>query len=200
LKANYLLIDFENVQPRGLSALHGHSFKVKLFVGHNQTKVSLDLASALQALGEDAEYVQITGSGRNALDFHIAYTLGELVAEHRDAVFYVVSKDTGFDPLLRHLKAKGIRVHRIKEVADIPVLRGSKDKTLEQKLDVIVANLKSRGSGRPRKVRTLKNTVNALFGKGLPDSEVSALVKALERNEYISVAGESVSYNLQGAG
>ena len=199
MKAKYLLIDFENVQPRSLDVLNGNSFKVKLFVGASQTKVALDLASALQGLGKDAEYVQISGNGRNALDFHIAYTLGELAAQQVEADFYVVSKDTGFDPLMKYMTGKGIRVQRIRDIADMPVPGGPKGKSLEERVEVIVGNLKSRGSGRPRKVRTLKNTINALFGKALPQSEILELVGVLEREGYIAVEGESVSYHLQGA-
>jgi len=196
MKTSYLLIDFENVQPRSLAVLRGHTFRVKLFVGANQTKVSLDLARELQALGEDAEYIQISGSGRNALDFHIAYMLGELVVQHADANFYVVSKDTGFDPLIRYLSGRGVSAVRIKEVADIPVLQGASNKSLEQKVEVIVTNLRSRGSGRPRKVRTLKNTINALFGKKLTDAEVAELVRDLDRHGHISIEKENVSYHL----
>ena len=70
---HYVLIDFENVQPKSLSALGGHPFKVKVFVGANQTKVPMDLARALQPMGENAEYIPISGNGRNALDLHVAF-------------------------------------------------------------------------------------------------------------------------------
>ena len=50
---NYVLIDFENVQPKNLELLEGHSFKVLVFVGANQTKVPLKLAKALQAHGKN---------------------------------------------------------------------------------------------------------------------------------------------------
>jgi hypothetical protein len=61
------------------------------------------LARALQAFGQDAEYVQMEGSGHNALDFHIAYYLGRLVVEYPEARFQIVSKDAGFDPMVAHL-------------------------------------------------------------------------------------------------
>ena len=77
---NYVLIDFENVQPANLGVLKHAGFKVLVFVGAQQTKVPFDLASAMQALGDAASYLKISGSGRNALDFHIACYLGELVA------------------------------------------------------------------------------------------------------------------------
>ena len=83
---------------------------VVLFVGAKQAKVPFDLAVAMQALGEKAKYIKIAGSGRNALDFHIAFYVGELSTKEPDAYFYVISRDTGFDPLIKHLKGRKIRI------------------------------------------------------------------------------------------
>jgi hypothetical protein len=77
---------------------------VLVFVGAGQAKVTFELASVLQRMGEQAAYIKATGSGRNAVDFHIAYYMGQIAAKEPDAAFYVVSKDTGFDPLLQHLR------------------------------------------------------------------------------------------------
>jgi hypothetical protein len=75
---NYVLIDFENVQPKNLEILSKHPFKVFIFCGANQTKLPYDLTVATQPLGDNARYVKISGNGRNALDFHIACYVGEL--------------------------------------------------------------------------------------------------------------------------
>jgi len=76
VKYSYIFIDFENVQPKDLALLRGRDFRVMIFVGATQAKLPTEFAIAVQALGPAAEYVQIEGSGRNALDFHIAYYLG----------------------------------------------------------------------------------------------------------------------------
>ncbi|MEA3412919.1 MAG: PIN domain-containing protein, partial [Pseudomonadota bacterium] len=73
MRTNYILIDFENVQPANLAILNGHPFKVLVFVGANQSKISFELAASIQMLGNDAEYVKMDGNGPNALDFHIAF-------------------------------------------------------------------------------------------------------------------------------
>ena len=78
MKNNYILIDFENVHPKSLEILNGHPFKVIVFVGANQAKVPFELVMSMQALGDNAEYVQIAGNGPNALDFHIAFYIGQL--------------------------------------------------------------------------------------------------------------------------
>jgi len=199
LKTNYLLIDYENVQPKSLSVLNGHPFKVIVFLGANQAKVSVEFASALQTLGSNAEYIQISGSGSNALDFHIAFTVGELSKADPKAYFHIISKDSGFDPLIRYLRKRGIFAHRSKEVADIPILKLSNTKTAPEKLEAVIRNLGSRGVGRPRKVRTLSNTINALFLKSLEPAELASLVKALEKQGHISIEAENVTYHLPDA-
>ena len=143
---NYVLIDFENVQPGNLEVLKKHPFRVLVFVGENQAKVPFELASAMQALGDSAQYMKITGSGKNALDFHIAYYIGELAAKEPGAFFHIISRDTGFDPLIKHLKSRKIKVQRERDLAEIPVLRMSSATSNDEKIAAIVKNLAFRSS------------------------------------------------------
>ena len=110
MASNFVLIDFENVHPKNLELLAKHPFKVYVFVGENQAKIPFDLADSMQLLGKEARYIKITGNGQNALDFHIAYYVGVLAEQEPDASFYIISKDKGFDPLVRHLR--GLRLSR----------------------------------------------------------------------------------------
>jgi len=57
MRANFVLVDFENVQPKDLGLLKEGPFQVKVFLGPNQSRIPVDLASALQSLGTSAEYV-----------------------------------------------------------------------------------------------------------------------------------------------
>lgn len=195
MKTNYLLIDYENVQPKSLTLLNGVKFKVLVFLGANQSKVPVEFAKALQGLGSDAEYIQISANGSNALDFHIAFTIGELSQSDPGSYFHIISKDTGFDPLIQHAKKRKINIQRSKEIADIPLLRISNTETEAGKVDAIVLNLRSRGNARPRKVKTLTNTINSIFPKPLSASQLAALVRDLEKQGHISIDGESVSYH-----
>ena len=191
-----MLIDFENVQPRNLELLTTHPFKVFVFVGANQSKVPFDLADSMQLLGNNAKYVKISGSGQNALDFHIAYYIGELAAKDPDAHFHIISKDKGFDQLIKHLESRKIRIQREKDLAEIPLLRVSSTTSSDEKISAIVKNLGGRGQSRPRKVRTLENTINVLFTKKLDKSELSSLVKELQKRKLIVVNQGNVSYKL----
>lgn len=195
-RTNYILIDYENVQPSSLELLNGATFKVLVFVGANQAKIPLEFARSLQALGQAADYVQISGNGSNALDFHIAFTVGELSVQDPTGYFHIVSKDTGFDPLIQYLRAKKIHAHRSKDIAEIPFVRVANAATLPEKLDAIVRNLTSRGSGRPRKTKTLKNTINSLFQRALEDSELDDLVRELVNKRHIAIESDNVTYHL----
>ena len=194
LKNNYILIDYENVQPKSLAILNGHPFKVIVFVGANQAKIPFELASALQALGSNAEYVKIGGSGPNALDFHIAFYIGQLAERDPDAYFHIISRDAGFDPLIRHLKERKIFAQREKELAEIPLLRVSNATSIGEKIEAIVKNLAARGHSRPRKLKTLGNTIDTLFMKKLDESELTAIIEQMKKQKLIAVENETVSY------
>jgi len=196
LPTNYVLIDFENVQPKNLEILTNHPFKIFVFVGANQTKVPFDLVTAMQKFGDNAKYIKISGNGPNALDFHIAFYVGRLSLQDPKGYFHIISKDTGFDPLIKHLRTKKIRISREKDLAEIPVLRISSATSNDEKISAIIKNLAGRGQSRPRKITTLANTINSLFTKKLQDSELMSLINTLKQKKFIVVNEGNVSYKL----
>ena len=193
---NYVLIDFENDQPKNLGILAAHPFKVFVCIGATQNKVPRHVAVAMQELGDRAKYVEIDGSGPNALDFHIAYYIGELSAADPTGSFHIISKDRGFDPLIRHLKGKKIEIRRESDLAEIPNLRIPKKAKKDDKIDAIVKNLVGRGHGRPRKVKTLQNTISNLVSEDLTEAELAALVKELQKRKLIKVNNGNIKYTL----
>ena len=196
MKTNYVLIDYESVQPDDIAALQHEHVRVIVFVGHHQTKIALDTAAALQRMGTNAEYIRLTGSGPNALDFHIAYYVGHLAAKEPTAFFHIISKDTGFDPLVKHLKERKLRVCRVQTVGEIPILKPIDPKISSDRVALIVADLQRRGAARPRTVATLSSTISATFQKQLTAQEVSSLVSELKKKGLVKVEGTKVTYNL----
>jgi hypothetical protein len=196
VRTNYVLIDYENVQPSALSALDKEFFKVYVFVGANQTKVNFDVVEALQRLGANGKYVKISGNGPNALDFHIAYFIGQLAARDEMPFFHIVSEDTGFDPLIAYLKANKIYACRSKSIHDIPIIKAANAGNLPERVSAVVANLKQRGNSRPRTPKALSSTVSSLFQKSLSESDLSSLIKALEQDGHIAVSENKVTYKL----
>jgi hypothetical protein len=193
-KTNYVLIDYENVQPKDLALLNDGSFKVKVFVGPNQGKIPLGLAMALQVLGGNAEYVLLETGGRNALDFHIAYYIGTLSAKDPSAEFHIISNDSGFDALIKHLAGKGIDVCRSAGIASIP--RAVPQPALDAQVQAAVKDLIRRAETRPGTMKTLRSTLHALFRKQLSEPELTALLEALCKEGMVKPDGMKVAYDL----
>jgi len=196
LRTNYVFIDYENVQPKDLALLRDGPFKVKVFLGANQSKIPVALAAATQALGANAEYVLLESSGSNALDFHIAYYVGALSAQDSSAFFHIISKDTGFDPLIKHLKTKGVFVQRSASVASIPFFKPSLPSTGDAQIEIVVAHLTKLKAARPRTQKTLLSTVHALFKKELSEHQLSSLFASLCKRGIVKLEGTKVSYEL----
>lgn len=192
---NFVLVDFENVQPKDIGLLKDGPFKVKVFLGPNQSKIPVSLAAALQSLGDNAEYIVLETAGNNALDFHIAYYIGVLSAAE-PAFFHIISKDSGFDPLLKHLKGKNIFAQRSTCIADIPFFKPILPAASEAQVEAVVEDLIRRKTSKPRTQKTLLSTLHALFKKELSEQQLADLFASLCKRGIVKVEGTKVSYAL----
>jgi hypothetical protein len=196
MRKNYIFIDYENVQPDSIAGLEKGNFYILLFLGSNQSKLNTNLVRTLQPLGARVEYIIISGSGKNALDFHIAYYIGERAAIEPDAYFHIVSKDSGFDPLIQHLKDRNILASRSGSIDEISILQKSSLKTLPERTGVVKARL-AQMEGKPNTVKTLSSTINALFQKTLTEDEVDMVVKDLCGKGVIAIINKTKVTYLQ---
>ncbi len=195
-RTNFVLVDFENVQPKDIGLLKDGPFKVKVFLGPNQPKIPVSLATALQSLGDNAEYIVLEKAGNNALDFHIAYCIGVLSTTEPTAFFHIISKDSGFDPLLKYLRGKKVYAQRSTCIADIPYFKPALPAAPEAQVEAVVADLIRRKTSKPRTQKTLLSTLHALFKKELSEQQLAALFAALNKRGIVKVDGTKVSYAL----
>ena len=164
---------------------------------HSST-ASFAFVQAMQRLGDRGEYIKMSGSGPSALDFHIAFHMGRLGELQPDAFLHVISHDTGFDPLIAHLKERGLFAGRWAAITDIPHVRASLCNTPDERLAVILARLAHPTASRPRRKKTLSTTINSLFNNRLEAGEVQLLLDLLVAQRHITFDGEGVTY--RGAG
>lgn len=196
MPTSYIFIDYENVQPENLDFLRDKKFTVYLFCGLNQNSIPFDIASRMQQLGDRGKYVKASGHGKNALDFHIAYYMGRLSIEDPDACFHIISRDKGYDPLVKHLKSNNIRARRVEEPEQIPNLHTRKLPDQEGHIPLVVKNLIGRGRSRPKKLESLVNTINAILPGNPGKKELMAIIEKLQDRSYLQVENEVISYNL----
>src|SRR6267154_690472 len=109
-----LLVDYENVPRIDLSLLDA-SYAAIVFVGAGQNRPKASEHPTTAHRFRRVGFHKIAGSGKNALDFHIAFHLGRTFETSRDTVCIVVSRDKGFDPLLRYLNNNGFQCRRMED-------------------------------------------------------------------------------------
>ncbi len=213
MATNYVLVDFENVQP-DLSMLANTSFKVKVFFGAKQQegRVPFKLLDAMLALGGNVEPIKVMRSGSNAVDMHIAYYIGRLIEKEPNSVIHIISGDSDFDPLVEYLKANGVHCTRAKSTTEIAKLAHVKAaparharaatpitrKPHSDKLAPIIKHLHSL-SGKPATRKKLAQTVANYFrhhGGPLNDAAIEHIIDELIRMKYVSQSGTKVSYHL----
>ncbi|MCS6946895.1 MAG: PIN domain-containing protein [Steroidobacteraceae bacterium] len=214
-----LLVDFENVPRVDLGALP-EDVTVPFFFGASQRSVSKDFLKAALKLGSRFMPIDIEGQGKNALDFHIAYYLGEFLAQNPTADCVILSRDKGFDPLVRHLVGRGFRVRRAAALADAfpnvasaaltphprpPRLRSSKaDAPRPQQISAtpeLVAQARASLAAlpprnRPRKRQGLVKHLISGLGRRHSESVIQALVDELLREGVLQETGGQMSYRL----
>lgn len=113
-----LLVDYENIHRIDLSVLDD-SFRAIIFVGASQTVPRAARSKVTAHRFRRVEFQKVAGAGKNALDFHIAFSLGRTFETARDTVCIVLSRDKGFDALLLHLNNSGLRCYRVESFEDL---------------------------------------------------------------------------------
>lgn len=217
MRINYVLVDYENVPVQSLALLKAEHFKVKIFLGPNNSKISAELAIAMQQMGARAEYITLASKGANALDFHIAYYIGYLASTENTAFFHIISRDTGFDPLIQHLKSRKISVSRSTSIEEMPCFTQPPQPPKNEVLSPVKAtstpkptpsariieltkaatdDLIKRKASKPRTTKTLWTTVQAKCGKDLPKKDIDTVIEELMKKGYVKVIGTKITYNL----
>lgn len=70
------------------------------------------------------------------------------------------------------------------------------NKVIDERVALVLKDLRKRKAARPRTVKTLSSTINALFHKRLSDGEIALLLERLKAAGAISITGTKVSYAL----
>jgi hypothetical protein len=192
-----LLVDFENVQKLDLSQVPGDAH-VRIFFGASQKSLPLEVHRAVKALGSRCVEIDIHGNGRNALDFHIAFYLGEYLTHKPTAELVILSKDKGFDPLVNHLQEQ--RRAKVRRVDALPGAFGAPTKNApageEQPYSAVLKHLAGLQSKVLPKTRAkLVNHLVAAF-KTMPSDQIEKIVDRLIRKGQIGETEKKLTYRL----
>ena len=201
MSESVLLVDYENVGKVDLNAIPG-GVRVPFFFGASQKSVPTEFLKAALKLGDRFVPIDIEGQGKNALDFHIAFYLGELLAAAPQTPCVILSKDKGFDPLIKHLVGRGFPVHRAATLGDAfppSVARSVKSKmgAASPSMAGALAWLKGiQKNKRPRKRKGLVAHLHSNFGhKKISETGVEAFVDQMIAEKKLSEINGAITYH-----
>ena len=184
----YVYVDYENIN--NLTSLVDIEGKYFFFIGATQKNISSELV--LSSSNKSIEWVRISGNGKNALDFHLVYTLA-INSNEKEVEHIILSKDTGFDPLLSMLTKKNIKARRVVNLSDIngKIKSNSENHTI----DKILSNLKKiNKTQRPQSVKKLEAHIKA-FDRSYDDDKMHDAIEELFRRNFISSTnGSRIKY------
>lgn len=109
---NHVFVDFENVHEVDLAVIGAKSVEFTLLIGPAKKTIDLALVDRLLAHAGAVHLIRLATSGKNAVDFALAYYLGRAALADPVGSFHIVSKDKGYDPLVAHLQGKQVHVRR----------------------------------------------------------------------------------------
>lgn len=190
-----ILIDYENVQGINLSEMHGMDFRVKIFTGSSQSKIPIELVTSAQVLGNQLEWIRIDGNGPNALDFHIAYYLGALIAKEPGDDYFILSKDKGFDPLIKYITKRKTYCRRILAISDVASTKGAKSNIGDE--EKVLSNIRKIEKGkRPRNKQKLKQHVKSVLGKSVTEEKLNQIIVKLFSSRAIVEENGKLTYKI----
>lgn len=216
---HHVFVDFENVHEVDLAVFASKAVSLTLLIGPRQTKLDVSLVEKLFEHAASVQLVRLASPGRNALDFILTYYVGRAVAANPAGCYHIVSGDTGFDPLIEHLRSKHIDVRRHESFATLPFaspakksvstppaaapkpMPPSKPKTqlpiLNERLTHVLEHLRKPSATRPRTQKKLVSFLVAHFGQKITEAEALNLVQNLSQAGHL-VIGEkgTVTYHL----
>jgi hypothetical protein len=203
-----LFVDYENVGKVDLNAIPADVL-VPFFFGASQKSVPTEFMKAALKLGQRFIPIDIEGQGTNALDFHIAFYLGEYLTSHAAAECIILSKDKGFDLLVKHLRGRKFNVRRVTtliEAFSLSLATGSPTSKVTSgvsrmaELSHIESAMKWLGEmqprARPRKRKGLIAHLSSRFGKKLTEPELHTIVDRLIADKKVTEVGGALGYEL----
>jgi len=197
-----LLVDFENIGKLDLTAVPD-GVKVALFFGAAQKTVPREFMEAALKLRERFEHINAGGQGKNALDFHLAYYLGEYLTKSPRTECIILSRDKDFAPLVKHLVGRGFTVRTANTLRDAFPARPAPESRRPAAAQAALAPHEAAlrwltGSAKNRRPRTRKALAAHLyshFSKKRSEADIQATIERLLASGELSESNGRITYN-----
>ena len=183
----WAFVDHENV-PNLETLILTRYERILLFCGPGSKKLTIDFLP--DTTFHRFEILRLATQGRNNLDFHLAFHLGRLHEQAGPGIaFHIISKDHGYDGLIKHLKDLKRSCKRIEP----PVVPAK----LSQDAQRIVTLLeKTPETSRPSNEKKLISWVAQKFQNRKTPPKPENLLKKIIQANLLTVQAGKITYAL----
>jgi len=205
LPVNHVFVDLENVKTVDASVVLGRNLTFHLFFGPHNKKLDVVVVEALLENAQAVKLIRSPKPGKNALDFVLAYHLGQAVQGDPKGYYHIVSKDTGFDSLVELLKSKQVKVKRHDDWSELnfnsppkpaPEAKAPEVKELSKEADKLWGDLKKNAT-RPKSEKGLLGRAKTIMGKDSSEEWNKQVVQELVKANRISIGEKgAVTYRV----
>lgn len=198
---NHVFVDFENVRDVNLSVAGNKLVNFTLMLGPGDKKLDTDLVEEMMKNAAPVRLLRLVSRARDAADIALAFYLGLAVASDPTGYFHIVSKDTGFDPMIEHLRERKFHVRRHESFATLTFSMPVKPVTARtQDLYARVReHLTKNKNNRPKREKTLVTNLKTLVGASGSERDVQEIINRLRTEKLIAIDEKgAVSYKLEG--
>ena len=195
---NRVFVDYENVHEVDPALIGARSVSLTLLLGARQTKLDAALVEKLMENAATVQLVRLTFSGKNALDFTLAYYVGRAVMADPTGHFHIVSKDTGIEPLIEHLRSRHIHAHRHDDFSTLTFSGPAKPPSTppEDLWPRVLERLGKNVANRPKRKKALVSHLLAFLGKAVTEADVMNLIEKLCQAGRLSIGNkDAVTYH-----
>lgn len=188
-----ILIDYENIQNINFNKITENDFIIYVFIGESQNKIPFKTVKETQKYGDLLKWIKIDGNGPNALDFHIAYYLGKMTNSNIENEYIILSKDKGFDPLIKYIEKQKIKIKRINSIMEIT--NKNEKNYPDTNYDKVIENIeKIDKNKRPRKQNTLRKHIKTVIGKNVSEEDIDDIIDQLFMKKIVSEENGKLKY------
>ncbi len=115
----HYLVDYENVHADGLKGVNElkESERVIIFYSENADTMTFSLHKSLNESSADINFIKIEAGTKNALDFQLVSYLGYMIAQNSKDIFYIVTKDNGYQAVVKFWAKKNCKITLIADLS-----------------------------------------------------------------------------------
>lgn len=174
------LVDYENVNVAGFEGFKkiDSNSKVVIFYSENANTLTFGLHRRLSQNADFIEYMKADiSSGKNALDFQLSCYAGLCMHEYPNCEIFIVSKDKGYDSLVKLARKYNCKLSRIENFSNCNEVQKNNFSNLQMDVFNSIKDLNLKEFDSKDLTIKIAEIINTYKSKNTINGHISKIIK-----------------------